>query len=116
MYRHQARTEARRTAHSARDGVRDVVELEVEEDVGPELVSQGSDDIRAGGREQLAAHFVEPTLRTEGSREPERVVAGPDVERDDRDRASIAHPSPSSEPTTSAIRATPCRSHQRSRP
>src|SRR5262249_19172896 len=75
------RAHARSRAASARDGVGNVVELEVEEDFEAALV-QALDDGRAFGDEELLADLYSAERRIEARGQRERRVRAGHVERD----------------------------------
>src|SRR5687768_8038301 len=101
--------------HRAGDGVRDVVELEIEEHVSADFSAKLPYDVGSGGGEELASHLVEPASIAERASECHRLGRRRHVDGDDGNRGGGAHARPSSDPTTSPTCPTPCRSHQRAR-
>ena len=82
--------EPRRGRACLRDSIRDVVELEIEEDAESPL-DHPANGLRAGDDEHLLADFERAGAWIEAIRERERVHRIGEIERDDHARAGVIH-------------------------
>ena len=85
MHRHEPNPQSGGVAHAARDGVRNVVEFQIEKDI-PVSRAELANDRRSRDREQLISNLVKPTLIAEIVDELQRVLRRRNIEGDDRGR------------------------------
>src|SRR4029078_5482793 len=111
MHGHQARPHCGSRTNTAGDGVRNVVQLQIEEDVGA-AIANAPNHVRPDAREQLVADLVESARIAQLGDKRECFVTRGYVERDDRNDAfALRHEAHCSAPTISPLDDTPWREH-----